>query len=70
MPWLTVSTDEGTTTMRERVLHVHAADEHFRRCLAERIAWAVDDAADIEASVEDRQAEPARARLELVADAA
>ena len=38
----------GEVVYRERVDAVHLASEHSRRQLAERLAWAVGDAAAVE----------------------
>ena len=43
---VTVTTTEGEMTLRELVTPSQLASEHFRTCLAERIGWAVEDAAD------------------------
>lgn len=42
---VTVTTDDGEMTLMERVTPSQVASEHFRICLAERIGWAVGDAA-------------------------
>ena len=44
MPMLQVQADDGTVIWRERVTAPDFETEHFRRCLAERVAWAVSDA--------------------------
>ena len=44
MPMLQVQADDGTVIWRERVTQPDFETEHFRRCLAERVAWAVSDA--------------------------
>ncbi len=42
---VTVTTDDGEMTLLERVTPSQLESEHFRTCLAERIGWAVHDAA-------------------------
>jgi hypothetical protein len=44
MPMLLVQADDGSVIWRERVTAPDFETEHFRRCLAERVAWAVSDA--------------------------
>lgn len=60
MPQILIVTDliESTDVVvyRERVDAVHLASEHSRRQLAERLAWAVSDAAQSE---RDRQTQRA-----------
>jgi hypothetical protein len=41
-----VLTDDGRVTLLERVDATVLEEEHFRNCLAERIAWAAADAED------------------------
>jgi hypothetical protein len=52
MPQILIVTDltesTGEVVYRERVDAVHIASEHSRRQLAERLSWAVDDAARAE----------------------
>lgn len=52
MPYILVTREEdGAVTWQERVSASDFAGEHFRRCLADRLAWAV---ADAEAADEER----------------
>lgn len=44
MPRITVTADDGSVTFTERVTGADFASDHFRRCLAERLAWATEDA--------------------------
>jgi hypothetical protein len=44
MPRILVSGDNGEVTWTERVTTEDFATDHFRRCLADRLAWAVADA--------------------------
>ena len=46
MAYMTVTSEDGTMTMRERVTPEQIESDHYRTCLAERIAWAVQDTAD------------------------
>jgi hypothetical protein len=52
MPQILIVTDltesTGEVVYRERVDAVHITSEHSRRQLAERLSWAVDDAARAE----------------------
>jgi hypothetical protein len=54
MPQIIVTADrpdeggEGTVMWRERVTPADLESRHFREQLAERIAWAVSDAQDLE----------------------
>jgi len=57
MPMLQVQADDGTVIWRERVTAPDFETEHFRRCLAERVAWAVGDAEAAEVT-EDRAVVP------------
>ena len=54
---VTVTTDDGEMTLLERVTPSQVASEHFRNCLAERIGWAVGDAAQTD------EREPAEAAV-------
>jgi hypothetical protein len=56
MPNVQVVADDGRVTLLERLNATNLDEEHFRRCLAERIAWAAHDAEDGE-----REASPAPA---------
>lgn len=44
MPRVQVIADDGRPTLDERVCAQDLASAHFRRCLGERIQWAVEDA--------------------------
>ena len=56
---VTNSTDStGEVVYRERVDAVHLASEHSRRQLAERLAWAVGDAAGSPEAVATSEREP------------
>jgi hypothetical protein len=44
MPRVTVTADDGTFTLSERVTPADFDSAHFRRCLCERLSWAVADA--------------------------
>jgi hypothetical protein len=44
MARIVISSDEGHVTHSERVLPSDLDSEHFRRCLIERVQWAVKDA--------------------------
>jgi hypothetical protein len=44
MPRVLVISDDGEVVWNERVNHDDFAGEHFRRCLADRVGWAVADA--------------------------
>jgi hypothetical protein len=44
MPKVQVSSDDGRVMMLEWVSAATLEEEHFRNCLAERIAWAASDA--------------------------
>lgn len=44
MPHVLVTTDDGQVMHRERVCADDFATDHFRRCISERLAWAVADA--------------------------
>jgi hypothetical protein len=64
MAYVTVTTDEGRITWRERVTAADFESDHFRGCLTERIGWGVADAAaietgDVPTSLPDRRARTA-----------
>jgi hypothetical protein len=44
MPRVLVLNDGGEMVSNERVNHTDFEGEHFRRCLVDRISWAVADA--------------------------
>jgi hypothetical protein len=44
MPRVLVISDDGDMVWNERVNHSDFEGEHFRRCLVDRIGWAVADA--------------------------
>ena len=44
MPRVLITTDEGDVTLDERLQTHDFESEHFRRCLADRLAWATEDA--------------------------
>lgn len=44
MPRIQVIADDGRLSLDERVCAADLSSRHFRRCLAERIGWAVADA--------------------------
>jgi hypothetical protein len=44
MPRVLVFDDNGAPTLTERVTAADFDAEHFRRCLCERLRWAVSDA--------------------------
>ena len=44
MPRIQVIADDGRLSLDERVCAADLASDHFRRCLVERIDWAVADA--------------------------
>ena len=44
MPRVVVTSENGAPTWVERVMPEDFATEHFRRCLCERLRWAVADA--------------------------
>jgi len=44
MPRVLVISDEGEIVWNERVNHSDFEAEHFRRCLTDRVGWAVADA--------------------------
>lgn len=44
MPRVTVTSDDGTVFWDESVKALDFSGEHFRRCLADRLGWAVADA--------------------------
>lgn len=44
MPRVLVIADHGRVTHDERVWASDFESEHFRRCLAERLSWATEDA--------------------------
>jgi hypothetical protein len=48
MPKVQVVADDGRVTLLERVNAGNLEEEHFRNCLAERIAWAAADAEEQE----------------------
>ena len=54
-----VTGEDGVEWMRERVNATELASDHFRTCLAERVAWAVEDAQS-----NDSADEPNRGRFE------
>ena len=47
MPYVLVTTDDAEPRVlhRERVTPADFETEHFRRCLADRLRWAAEDAA-------------------------
>jgi hypothetical protein len=53
MPKVQVVADDGRVTLLERVNAGNLEAEHFRNCLAERIAWAAADAEEQEESPGD-----------------
>ena len=63
MPRIIVTTDDrsGRVLHSERVTAPDFDTEHFRAQLAERVAWAVTDAASAEVKVPEPAAEPAAA---------
>lgn len=44
MARIVISSDDGHLTHSERVIPSDLDSEHFRRCLIERVQWAVKDA--------------------------
>ena len=44
MPRVLVTSDDGTVFWDESVKAVDFGGDHFRRCLADRLGWAVADA--------------------------
>jgi hypothetical protein len=52
---VTVVSEDGETMLLERVTPAQLASEHFRTCLAERIRWAVEDAAAPREEREERE---------------
>lgn len=48
MPTVQVTADDGRVTLAERVDSSNLEAEHFRACLAERIAWAAADAEEMQ----------------------
>jgi hypothetical protein len=64
MPRIIVMADEtdGRITYTERVSPEDFETEHFRSQLAERVAWAVDDAVEVDPRFRQR-AEPRRRGL-------
>lgn len=62
MPRVLVTADDGTVFWDERVTVTHFESDHFRKQLAERLGWAVDDA---HAGVPATQTTPRRTRPSL-----
>ena len=44
MPRVLITTDDGDVTLDERLQPHDFQSEHFRRCLADRLWWATEDA--------------------------
>jgi hypothetical protein len=44
MPRVRITADDGWVALDERVRAEHFDSDHFRRCIAERLAWATADA--------------------------
>lgn len=44
MPRIQVIADDGRLSLDERICAADLSSDHFRRCLVERIGWAVADA--------------------------
>lgn len=44
MPRIHITADDGRPVLDERISRQDLSSAHFRRCLMERIAWAVADA--------------------------
>ena len=61
MPRIHVIADDGRLTLDERICNEDLSSAHFRRCLMERIDWAVADAQEMA---------PDRITLELPGSAA
>jgi hypothetical protein len=63
MPRIIVTTDDADAriTHTEWVSPVDFETDHFRRQFAERVAWAVDDAMEVEAPRGPRATSPHRA---------
>ena len=61
MPRVLITTDEGDVTLDERLQAHDFESEHFRRCLADRLAWATEDAGHRRETVEP----PAQRELAL-----
>lgn len=59
MPHVVVINEHGNQSWIERVTPADFETEHFRRCLCERLQWAVNDAHDLapasDASVTGRE---------------
>lgn len=69
MPQILIVTDSNDSTesvvYRERVDAVHLGSAHSRSQLAERLAWAIDDAAQDERRRRTHRANRARRRDEM-----
>lgn len=50
---------DGSVTFDELALPDQVACEHYRRCLADRLLWAVRDAHDAERQADDARPAPA-----------
>ena len=48
MAWITVASDDGTLTWKERAFGEAFESDHYRACLADRLGWAVSDAEALE----------------------
>jgi hypothetical protein len=46
MPRIQVIADDGRVTLDEWACAEQLAGQHYRRCLADRLKWAVEDAED------------------------
>ena len=47
MPRIHIIADDGRLALDERICHEDLSSAHFRRCLMERIEWAVADAQEM-----------------------
>jgi hypothetical protein len=70
MPRVLVISDDGEMVWNERVSQGDFEGEHFRRCLADRVGWAVADAESLRrlSTVRPTRIDPAALRRQLHVD--